>query len=314
MTAGAWMPGLSGGALEFDGVNDYLRISNVLGGNFTISLWIKTTQQFPLATNTSGGAGIVWSDVNGTANDFILGATRNAAGLNRLSFQTGNPNVAINGVTDISSGQWVHIAAARRTTGNLKIFVNGKLDSFGIGGTAPLTANPNIHIGGNTINNLYFDGLIDDLRLYNRALSDAEIATLAVAGDPFASWTATHLAGVPPAQATMNADPDSDGLPNLFEYALALDPNQPEFSPFKIELGPDNFIRLSHPRRIDTDRLRYTIMVSADLETWEPAGTLFTLESVDRPPGQSYETVTLRFEDNQPQTAFFRLFVEYLSP
>jgi len=71
-------------AYSFNGTNSYVGVSNNLGGDFTISLWIKSTQVFPQTGNTYEGAGLFWSDVGGTHNDFVLGGTRSAAGTNRL--------------------------------------------------------------------------------------------------------------------------------------------------------------------------------------------------------------------------------------
>ncbi|HEX5220256.1 MAG TPA: PQQ-dependent sugar dehydrogenase, partial [Verrucomicrobiae bacterium] len=57
----AWVASVSGGALSFDGVNDFVRISNHLGADFTISCWVKTTQAFQQVTPTYEGTGIIWS-------------------------------------------------------------------------------------------------------------------------------------------------------------------------------------------------------------------------------------------------------------
>ncbi|MCJ7778254.1 MAG: LamG domain-containing protein, partial [Sedimentisphaerales bacterium] len=45
--------------------------------------------------------------------------------------------------------------------------------------TGALTANPHILIGANIVDDHYYKGLIDDVRIYNRALSDGEVAHLA---------------------------------------------------------------------------------------------------------------------------------------
>lgn len=178
MNSGAWGPGLYNGALTFNGVNNYVEISNALRQDFTIACWIKTAQTFPVAENSYDGTGIIWADVGGPANDFIFGATRSAAGVNRLSFFTGGGvETSISGTTEISSGQWTHIAATRDgTTGEMKIYVDGQLDATGMGSSgSALNANPVIHIGGNTLDGRYFAGVIDDVRLYSRVLSSSEI-------------------------------------------------------------------------------------------------------------------------------------------
>jgi uncharacterized repeat protein (TIGR03806 family) len=177
--ASPWVGGISGTGLSCDGTNDYVNINNVVTTNFTIACWIKTTQVFPQVTPTYQGTGILWSDVGGGANDFILGGTRSTGGTNRLSFFAGNPDVTVSGSTPINTGNWTHIAVTRSgTNGSIKLYVNGVVDGTGTGGAALLTSNPAIHIGGNTLDNRYFQGQMDDVRIYSRALSDAEVASL----------------------------------------------------------------------------------------------------------------------------------------
>jgi uncharacterized repeat protein (TIGR03806 family) len=184
-----WVNGVSGTGLAFDGTNDFVNINNVVGTNFTIACWIKTTQVFPQVTPTYQGTGIIWSDVGGAANDFILGATRSSGGTNRLSFFAGNPDSTVSGVTPINSGNWTHIAVTRSgTNGEIRLYVNGVLDATGTGGANLLIANPVINIGGNTLDGRYFQGLIDDVRIYSRVLSGAEVASLVSTLPPPVAW------------------------------------------------------------------------------------------------------------------------------
>jgi hypothetical protein len=189
--ASPWTPDVFGNALTFDGVDDYVRISNHLGASFTIACWVKTTQVFPQVDPTFQGTGIIWADVGGGANDFILGGTRSAGGVNRLSFFVGSGgDISTSGTQNISTGQWMHLAVTRDgNNGAVRLYVNGTLDGSGTAGTAVLNANPNIHIGGNTLDGRYFNGAIDDVRFYSRVLSQAEIATLLVTSPPTVTLT-----------------------------------------------------------------------------------------------------------------------------
>jgi len=140
---------------------------------------VKTSQVFQQVDPTYLGTGIIWSDVPGAASDFILGGTRSASGVNRLSFFVGGFETTVSGSQEISTGQWTHLAVTRDgASGVFKIYVNGVLDGAATGATGLLRANPNIAIGGNIGDNRYFNGLIDGVRFYSSILSDAQVASL----------------------------------------------------------------------------------------------------------------------------------------
>nr|MDH4444731.1 PQQ-dependent sugar dehydrogenase [Akkermansiaceae bacterium] len=249
MPANALVPGVNGSACHFDGADDYVSIANQTASDFTLSCWIRSTQEFPTTTQTYAGTGIIWSDVGGADADFILGATRSETGVNRLSFFTGISDTAVNGTVPINTGEWVHIAATRNgTTGEMKIYVDGLLDGIATGTTRLLHANGRIHIGGNTLDGLYFSGDIDDVRIYSRALGGAEISTLStLTGPPADSYGAWALAnGVDGAAA---ADANQDGVPNGIAYFMG-------------ETG-----RITPPSIVPNDNGTYTI-------TWENGGNI----------------------------------------
>ncbi len=244
--AGVW-----GNALSFNGTNSYVGASNNLGGDFTISFWLKSTQVFPLTDNAYDGAGLFWSDVGGTHNDFVVGGTRSAAGINRLSFFTGNPDITLNGTKNISNGKWTHLTITRRkSTGERRLYVNGVLDGASIAGTNTLKDNLAVSIGGNTLDNHYFAGQLDEVRVYNRVLSDAEAASLARSGG-YASWVTATMPNVAAPLTTSTSDPDGDSQPNLIEYAFDTNPLQAGDSPFNIVRGRGwlSMVDLSAPHR-----------------------------------------------------------------
>jgi glucose/arabinose dehydrogenase len=305
--------GVWGKALSFNGTNSYVAVSNNLGGDFTLSLWIKSSQIFPQTDVTFGGTGIMWSDVGGTANDFILGGTRNVGGTNRLSFFTGNPDSSLNGTKNISNGKWTHLAVVRkRATGERRLFVNGVLDGVSFGGTNVLTANLSINLGGNTLDGRYFLGLMDDPRAYNRALSDAEVAALA-AGGGYASWAAATMPNVSNTLASPTADPDGDGQPNFLEFAFDTNPLTPNGSPFTITRVADGSISLTYPRRTGFSGLRYTVLKSVDLLSWTHAPDGYLNETAQPVSGKAMEIVTDQIV-NVAGTTYFRLQITSVQP
>lgn len=307
------VPGVWGNGIYCNGTNGYITISNNLGNDFSLSLWIKTTQVFQQTDQTFNGTGIIWSDVSGGANDFILGGTRNASGTNRLSFFTGNPDSWINGTRNLSDHKWTHIAVVRtKATGARRIFVNGVLEASGAAGTNTLTANPVITFGGNTLNSRYFLGVMDEVRAYNRALSDGEVAQLAQAGG-YESWTLANMPNTSAALVAPTADPDGDGQNNLLEYAFNSNPLAANASPFTIVRAGDGSIWLSYPRRTGFSGLRYTVWKSDDLAAWAPVTDGYLNEVTQPVLGQPLEMVSGRIV-NVTTGAFFRLEVNQVEP
>jgi hypothetical protein len=80
-----------------------------------------------------------------------------------------------------SPNTWYHVAGVyNATTRSLDIYVNGVLDDGVLRGTIPTKQTiPNVNVNiGRRSNGLYFPGVIDEVQIYNRALSAAEIQTV----------------------------------------------------------------------------------------------------------------------------------------
>ena len=168
-----WVAGLISGALDFDGNGDYVEIPRIVQDDFTLAAWIKTdTPGLSLGNQGYQGSGLIWSDVAGVANDFILAVLGT-----KLSFFCGNPDTSVNSDTDIVTGQWVHVVATRSAQDRqISIYINGQLEkTIAHSNSGPLNALDTIAIGGNVLDSRYYTGLIDDVRLYDHALSLAEV-------------------------------------------------------------------------------------------------------------------------------------------
>ena len=76
---GVTFSSVNGGVMVFDGSNDYVTLSNRTTTSFTLGCWIKTTANSLSGSQGYEGNGIIWSDVGGIANDFILAALNNKA-------------------------------------------------------------------------------------------------------------------------------------------------------------------------------------------------------------------------------------------
>ena len=163
-------------AFNFDGVNDWININNSNSLNptsqITISAWVNT-----LAYNVSNASMVVnkgWDQ--GPGHYDILVFTSN----NKSRFVIGS-NIYVESNSIININQWTLITVSIDSL-TMKIYINGTLEntvlqnnnnSFGTN-TDPL------YIGKHDYNNApyYFNGKIDDIGIWNRALTQAEITDL----------------------------------------------------------------------------------------------------------------------------------------
>lgn len=160
----------TGNSLSFDGTNDYVSISNSTTASFTLEAYIKTSAASLTGTHAYEGNGILYSDIAGGGNDFTLAVLNN-----NIAFFDGNKNSTVISNATVTDGLWHHIALVRTSGGNMTIYIDGFEDASAPAGTGALTANSNIMIGGNTIDGRYFNGQIDEVRIWNIARSQDDI-------------------------------------------------------------------------------------------------------------------------------------------
>jgi hypothetical protein len=152
-------------ALDMDGANDYVSLSSstpvpIGNSNYTIEAWIKPT--------TMGTCGIIGWGPWGSGNQ--VNALRLFSG-GFLNYWWGND---IGASTSNLAGAWHHVAATFNGTTRC-LYLDGALvasDLPGSGHAVPSASNLCI---GRTNNNEYFPGSIDEVRVWNRALCQAEL-------------------------------------------------------------------------------------------------------------------------------------------
>jgi len=165
----------AGSALQFGGFQ-YVRVNRPVQDDFTLEAWVAAMTPGVMAgTNFWEGSGLLYADALNVSNDFgtsLLGS--------KFAFGVGNPDTTITSVSDVMTGAWVHVAATRKkSTGEIQVFVNGTMEASRIIATQTnsLNAQPNMTIGGNVIDNRYYTGLLDEIRVWNIVRSAADIAS-----------------------------------------------------------------------------------------------------------------------------------------
>jgi hypothetical protein len=177
-----------GKALTFDGTNDYVDVPYAnynfnYTDPFTIAAWIKPTTIG--VANTIFGRSEASTDYKGYSFMIIAAGTTWPA--NSLVFYIISSNAGVNGlwmstgVNTITAAVWQHVAVTYDGTGAPpNFYINGINSPLATStGTlnASTTRNVNIHVGDDYDGD-YFNGQIDDLRVYNRVLAPGEIRQL----------------------------------------------------------------------------------------------------------------------------------------
>jgi len=166
-----WVAGILGGALEFDGDGDYVDIGNDpifnITGQITVACWIKVSQ-FTIgwqAIFTMGDDS--WRLQRQTTTDNLCWA---------CSGVTGTPgDWWLYGDVNVNDGEWHHTVGVYDGSKHY-LYVDGELDAFKeASGTTNISSYP-VMIGANAQQSgREFEGIMDDVRVYKRALTEAEI-------------------------------------------------------------------------------------------------------------------------------------------
>jgi hypothetical protein len=178
-----WTTGKIGNALSFNGVNSYVNVGSptVLNDlqSFTYSLWIN-----PRSLGQSIYGGVLIEKAGGSG--FKRFTLANNIGQNfRGEVETTGSTVIVNSTLNtVSLNQWQHVVMTYDdTTKTATIYKNGTLLSSGTGGGSLISeAVGNLIIGNNAATSRTFDGSIDDVRIYNRALTASDIQALYALG------------------------------------------------------------------------------------------------------------------------------------
>lgn len=176
----AWTTGIIGGALNFDGINDYVNCGNGASldsmAAITLSAWIYVDEW------KLGEAARIISKRYHPYNSYELGIDTSLGYPNIAAVyycQNGNSNTH-SPQGSISLNKWMHIAATNTGT-QQKIYVDGQqVASYNINSGPIRDTDINLWIGrvsGGYVSSA-FDGLIDDVRIYDYALSDSDVSHL----------------------------------------------------------------------------------------------------------------------------------------
>jgi len=259
-----------GNAISFDGIDDHVQVSTGLGiaNIYTVEAWIYPTN----LTGTTGDLasfGHTIFSASATSGQFPVWVTVYGTSIVVRSWTTSNAGVSYN--AGLAINNWYHIAVTATRGGLTKLYLNGAEvlsfsnnnasswpGSFTIGAIRPFR----------TPTNLPFQGLIDEVRVWNVIRTPGEILTnMSIPVSP----TSTGLVGYWKFDETSgNIAYDSAGLNQNGTLTngsvfVASDLTLPiELSSFTTTITSQYFVQLHWVTQSETDALGYMIYRSLD--------------------------------------------------
>jgi len=168
ISGATWTTGKTAGALNFDGVNDWVTVADAasldLKTGMTLEAWVRPTRNngdWRTVAFKESSTGMVYSLYTNERGNRPVGQVNIGGERNVLA-----PTLPVS--------TWTHLAVTFDGS-KLRLYTNAALaGSVDVSGSIPATALP-LRIGGNAIWGEWFAGQIDDLRIYDRALSASEL-------------------------------------------------------------------------------------------------------------------------------------------
>ncbi len=165
----SWTPGKSGNAVSLNGTSDYVSVPDFgTCQQFTLSAWVNP------------------SSLDNAMNSIMHCDGWESGDVHFMVLSNGQLQLSVNGTSpvdrvstgSVATGSWQHIAVVY-SGGTARFYINGSLSSTG-SYTTTQSANliSGMRLGGWSGGGRFFAGKIDDFRMYNRALTDAQVLAI----------------------------------------------------------------------------------------------------------------------------------------
>ena len=203
--------GKIGGGIQLDGIDQYISTSSISASNpatITVAAWFKAD------TWGDEDSGCIICINNGGGSDNIQIRLLNDSGQQglRTFFRGSGDGGQANVHNAVTLGQWHHVAVTYDAGGTRipLMYIDGlPVSSYDLTGAATgghSFTTLNAHIGADAVPNRFFDGMIDDARVYNRVLTDDEVLALYKSNSLAGHWKLDETTG------TTAADSSGNGL------------------------------------------------------------------------------------------------------
>ncbi|QYM77876.1 immunoglobulin domain-containing protein [Horticoccus luteus] len=251
-TPTTWTTGnASGSGLAFNGAYQAALVPRFTvdpQNAFTLSFRFRTsaysTNQYLVSYGPRDSAGSL--TVYMTSATTLRTSLNNSAGtLNAADLDTAIPN--------LTNNTWRLYTLTVDPTGGRRVYIDGVLQKSAGGWSGSLSPTELFWLGwraqATTSSANYFTGSLADVRVYQRALSAAEVTSLSSGTSTFATWLAEQ--GLP-ANEHVYDDDDADGWGAALEYALGTNPLAAASAPVITATRGDGTVQFDFTRRTDT--------------------------------------------------------------
>lgn len=259
----AWLEGLAAknrGSLRINGVTTYVPIPNSesLDGGvemLTVALWVNLDQLPAELENSFSGI------LDSVEDSYVFYLDK---GNNELRFKVSATGAERPGIpaASLMTGQWLHIAGVYDgVAGSAKIYLNGELMDTHGGPTGAVKAGQVAALGRNGATDANpFSGAVDDLAVWNAALTDAQIGVLFSGMPPgdgdsdddglLDEWETQYFGNL---EQDGDDDPDMDDLTNAEELTATTSPILADTDEDDLTDGEEVKVLMTSPLSADSD-------------------------------------------------------------
>jgi hypothetical protein len=165
--------GIINQGFSFDGVNDYIQVTPTFGSSLSTDTSPHTYTAWIYPTNITDTYNFIINNGSGTKGTSMLIST------SKLSFfYGGGVNITSTAAGVISLNQWNHVVCSYNGAGQVKFYVDGVLISTNSASWTDPAGATNTYIGSYAGATHYFNGIIDEVGVWDRELTASEVTEL----------------------------------------------------------------------------------------------------------------------------------------
>jgi hypothetical protein len=174
-----WVSGYSGGALKLDGTDDYVDCGNDPSLDltaWTITFWLNVTQ------NKDYNAFVV-KGLDAAENYEVLGFANGSMHM-PITFDSGTRTFVNTPAGIIVAGEWAHFAYSYSSTTGRRFYKDGNSVYSDAPAGTPKASTEVLTIGNERPMTRFTNGIMDDVRIYNRVLTAGQVKAVSTGGVP----------------------------------------------------------------------------------------------------------------------------------